>query len=52
MVVDDLYETADRLGPELLSPPRPAVQPGRHIASFRREAGLGLPVALMSPHTR
>jgi hypothetical protein len=47
-VVDDIYDAASRLGPELLSAPKPAVQPGRFIASFRREAGLGLPVALMS----
>lgn len=26
-----------------------AVQPGRRIATFRREAGLGLPVALITP---
>lgn len=52
MVVDDLHETAGRLGPEMLSPPRTAVQPGRLIASFRATAGLGLPIALMSPHVR
>lgn len=28
---------------------RDAVQPGRRIATVRREAGLGLPVAFMSP---
>jgi hypothetical protein len=28
--------------------PRPAVQPGRRIATLRRDAGLALPVALMS----
>ena len=28
---------------------RPAVQPGRRIATVRRSAGLSLPVALMSP---
>jgi hypothetical protein len=52
LVVDDLHETAGVLGPDLMSPPRPAVQPGRFIASFRAEAGLGLPIALMSPDTR
>lgn len=50
--VDELYEAADRLGPELMSPPKQAVQPGRFIASFRAAAGLGLPIALMSPHVR
>lgn len=46
--VADLHDTADRLGPDLLSPPKAAVQPGRFIASFRPAAGLGLPIALMS----
>lgn len=35
------------VGPELLRAPKPAVQPGRRIASFRSGARLGLPVALM-----
>ena len=51
-IVDDLHDTADRLGPDLLSPPKAAVQPGRFIASFRSGAGLGLPIALMSPDRR
>lgn len=51
-IVDDLHDTADRLGSDLLSPPKAAVQPGRLIASFRSDAGLGLPIALMSPHGR
>lgn len=50
--VDDLHEVAAWLGPDVLSPPKPAVQPGRYIASFRTEAGLGLPVALMTPDPR
>lgn len=50
--VDDLFDVADRLGPDLVSMPKPAVQPGRHIASFRAGAGLGLPIALMTPHVR
>jgi hypothetical protein len=52
LVVDDVHEAVDRLGPELIGLPRPAVQPGRFIASFHRDAGLGLPVALMTPHVR
>ncbi len=48
-VVDDIYDAADRLGPDLISLPKAAVQPGRFIASFRPAAGLGLPIALMSP---
>jgi hypothetical protein len=51
-IVDDLHEVADRLGPDLLSPPKPAVQPGRYIASFRGAAGLQLPIALMTPDRR
>ena len=47
--VEDLDVAAERLGPELISPPKPAVQPGRSIATVRAEAGLGLPVALMTP---
>jgi catechol 2,3-dioxygenase-like lactoylglutathione lyase family enzyme len=35
------------VGPEHLRAPKPAVQPGRRIASFRSGAGLGVPVALM-----
>lgn len=50
LVVDDLVAACDRLGPELIGEPRPAVQPGRQIATFRSGAGLGLPVALMTPH--
>jgi len=30
---------------------RPAVQPGRRIATLRRSAGLALPVALITPHS-
>lgn len=48
LVVDDLDATAATLG-DLIGEPGDAVQPGRRIATFRREAGLGLPVALMTP---
>ncbi len=48
IVVDDIHATADRLGPDVLAPPKAAVQAGRLIASFRQEARLGFPVALMS----
>ncbi|HEU4976657.1 MAG TPA: VOC family protein [Baekduia sp.] len=47
-VVDDLDAAAAALG-DALGPVRDAVQPGRRIAAFRREAGLGAPVALMTP---
>jgi hypothetical protein len=47
-VVDDLGACADRMG-ALLGAPRDAVQPGRRIATARREAGLGPPVAFLTP---
>ena len=47
LVVEDLDAAAGRLGP-LLGTPRDAVQEGRRIATVRREAGLGLAVALMT----
>ena len=43
----DLDATVAALGP-LAGEPKPAIQPGRRIATVRREAGLGLPVAIMS----
>lgn len=50
LVADDLDATASRMG-ELLGTPKEAVQPGRRIAGLRhRDAGIGLPVAVMSPH--
>ena len=45
-VVTDLDAAAVLLG-NRLGTPRDAVQPGQRIATFRREAGLGLPVALI-----
>jgi hypothetical protein len=47
-LVEDIDATAASLGP-LCSEPRAAVQPGRRIATVSREAGLGLPVAFMTP---
>jgi hypothetical protein len=46
--VADLEACADDLG-ERLGAVRDAVQPGRRIATVRAAAGLGLPVALMTP---
>ncbi len=46
--VADLDASAQLFGDRLGSI-RDAVQPGRRIATVRREAGLGLPVALISP---
>lgn len=45
--VADLESAVAGLG-DLCSPARDAVQPGRRIATLKREAGLGLPVALIS----
>ena len=50
-LVEDLDATAATLG-DLLGEPRDAVQPGRRIATVRKEAGLGLPVAFMTPGCR
>jgi hypothetical protein len=48
LVVEDLDAAAERLG-DRLGGVKDAVQPGRRIATVRREAGLGVPVALMTP---
>jgi hypothetical protein len=45
--VDDLDRAVEGLGSHAGSI-RPAVQPGRRIASLRRSAGLAIPIALMS----
>jgi hypothetical protein len=47
-VAPDLDATVAGLG-ERVSEIRPAVQPGRRIATLRRSAGLSVPVALMTP---
>ncbi len=47
-VVEDIDATAAALG-DLCGAPRDAIQPGRRIATVRKEAGLGLPVAFMTP---
>lgn len=47
-VAPDLERTVAFLG-ERSSEIRPAVQPGRRIATLRRRAGLAVPVALITP---
>jgi hypothetical protein len=47
LLSDDLQRSVKRLGAHS-SEIRAAVQPGRHIATLRRSAGLSVPVALMS----
>ena len=49
---NDLDALYLRCGDAAMSAPRDAVQAGRRIASFREGAGLGLPVAVMTPHVR
>jgi hypothetical protein len=49
---DELERTVEMLGQERVSPVRAAVQAGRSIATVRRPAGLGVPVALMSGPAR
>jgi hypothetical protein len=44
----DIDAAAELLG-DKLGRVKDAVQPGRRIATVRKEAGLGLPVALISP---
>jgi hypothetical protein len=44
----DLPGACDRLGPEVLSLPKPAVQAGRFIATVRGSVGARLPLAFMS----
>jgi len=48
LVSADIDASVAAIGPAVVSGPRPAVQPGRRIATLRRSAGLALPVALMS----
>jgi hypothetical protein len=50
--VDDLFDLADTLGPEVTSPPKRATQPGRYISTVRSAVGLGVPFAMMTPHVR
>ncbi len=47
--VEDLDAAAARIGSAAISAPKPAVQPGRSIATVKESAGLGVPVALMTP---
>ncbi len=51
LLVEDIDAAAERFAPHV-SEFRPAVQPGRRIATVRRSAGLGVPLALMSADER
>jgi hypothetical protein len=48
LIVEDLQSLAGRLH-DRLGEIKPAVQPGRHIATLRASAGLGQPMAFMDP---
>jgi hypothetical protein len=48
LLVEDLDHSAAYLG-DRLGEPRAAVQPGRRIATLRRDAGAGTAVAFMTP---
>ena len=48
LTTPDLEGTVAGLGDQV-SETRPAVQPGRRIATLRRSAGLSLPIALITP---
>ncbi|MEY4361727.1 MAG: hypothetical protein RL391_1033 [Actinomycetota bacterium] len=50
--VSDLDWAVADLGPDVIGEPRDAVQKGRRIATIRTEAGLGIPLALMTPDIR
>ena len=50
-VSDDLDGSVSSMGPHI-SEIRPAVQPGRRIASVRRSAGISTQIAVMDPHVR
>jgi len=43
------FDALGRFGPDRIKGPRPAVQPGRRIATVSRAAGLTVPLAFMSP---
>jgi predicted enzyme related to lactoylglutathione lyase len=47
--VEDLDAAAARIGSDGIGEVIAAVQPGRKIATVRKEVGLGVPVALMTP---
>jgi hypothetical protein len=51
VVVDDLDRAAAVAG-DALGEVRDAVQAGRRIATVRESAGVGLPLALMTPHVK
>lgn len=51
LTVQDLDATVTMLG-EHVSTPKPAVQPGRRVATLRKSIGIELPILLISPHVK
>jgi hypothetical protein len=51
VVVEDIDRAAAAAG-DAVGAVRDAVQPGRRIATVRESAGVGVPLALMTPHVR
>jgi catechol 2,3-dioxygenase-like lactoylglutathione lyase family enzyme len=49
VTVEELGAVHSLLGPGLVGDAKPAVQPGRSIATVRDDAGLGVPLAFLSP---
>ena len=52
ITVDDIDAWHKYVGDDVASMPRPAVQPGRQIATVRESVGLGIALAVMSPHVK
>jgi catechol 2,3-dioxygenase-like lactoylglutathione lyase family enzyme len=48
VTVDSVDAARARLGPDVVGEAKPAVQPGRSVATVRSTVGLSVPVALMS----
>lgn len=48
LTVADVDAAFEAMGPDVLTPPKPAVQRGKRITTVKREVGLGWPVALLS----
>lgn len=52
LTVNDIDLWAHAVGDEVATVPRSAVQPGRRISTVHSGVGLGVPVAVMSPHVK
>lgn len=52
LTVNDIDLWAHVVGDDVATVPRDAVQPGRRISTVHSGVGLGVPVAVMSPHVK